>query len=72
MLGTLVDGSSGEDWINDRIIALHDGIYVRRHREPDLIQMISARLNEGMHGSSTNGLVAQVFQEKDHKQACVL
>ncbi|WMT07287.1 hypothetical protein NP511_18090 [Natrinema thermotolerans] len=68
---TLVDGPTGEDWITDRIIALHDGVYARRLEDPDQLEMITARLKEGMHGSSTNGLVAQVFQEKDLERACV-
>lgn len=68
---TLADGTTGQNWITDRIIALHEGIYARRLRDPDQIRMIIDRLKEGMHGSSTNGLVAQVFQEKDLERACV-
>lgn len=67
----LVDGSTGRDWIDDRIVELHNGMYASRLQNPDQIQMITDRLKEGMHGSSTNSLVAQVFQMEDLERACV-
>jgi len=62
-------GSTGEDWINDRIYELQEGFYAERCS--DQIEMITERLDHGLHGSSTNALVAQVFDEEDLEKACV-
>lgn len=64
-------GTHGGDWITDRIMELHDGAYARRMENPDQIKMIVERLKKRMHGSCTNGLVAQVFQQKDLERATV-
>jgi len=67
----LVDGNSGRDWIDDRIVELHEGMYASRLEDPDQIGMIVDRLQDGLHGSNTNSLVAQVFQQEDLERACV-
>lgn len=68
---SLVGGSTGRDWIDDRIIELHEGVYAERLENPNQIAMITDRLKDRMHGSSTNALVAQVFGDKDLERACV-
>lgn len=67
----LVGGCTGRDWINDRIVELHDGMYADRLGDPDRIEMITDRLQHGHHGSTTNALVVQVFQLEDLERACV-
>jgi thymidylate synthase len=64
-------GSTGEDWVNDRIIELHDGMYAERMENPDQIEMITERLKVGLHGSCTNALVAQIYGEQDLEMATV-
>jgi thymidylate synthase len=64
-------GSTGEDWVNDRIIELHEGMYAERMANPDQIEMIIDRLQIGMHGSCTNALVAQVYRDQDLEMATV-
>jgi hypothetical protein len=70
-------GSSGKDWINDRVRALLDpaGKYQERlHTQiEDVKKRLKARNKAGgkMHGSSTNALVCQVFvPDKDLVKAC--
>ena len=62
---TKTGGSTGRDWINDRIIELHDGVYADRMAETNQLDRIIERLSVGMHGSCTNALVAQVFRDQD-------
>jgi len=65
----LVGGCTGQDWIDDRLYALHIGMYAERLG--DQINKIVDRLNDGMHGSSTNSLVATVFTEDDLDRATI-
>lgn len=65
----LVGGCTGTDWINDRLYALHLGMYA--DRLGNQVEKIIDRLNDGMHGSSTNSLVAQLFDEDDLDRATV-
>lgn len=69
-------GSSGKDWINDRIKALlhPDGVYYRRLEKQ--IGMVGKRLQaknkwgKRMHGSSTNALVCHTSSPTDLEKAC--
>lgn len=65
----ITDGRTMEHWIDDRIWELHDGFYA--DKVDDWLAAIEDRLMCGMHGSSTNGLVAQVYDEDDLERATV-
>lgn len=62
-------GSTGDHWVTDRILELEDGSYRARLTEPDQLEMIEQRLQQGNHGGCTNALVAQVFQVHDLEAA---
>ena len=62
-------GSRGHDWVTDRILELQRDMYWERIEED--VEKITDRLQDGLHGSSTNALVAQVFGEDDLTNACV-
>jgi hypothetical protein len=63
--------ATGAGWVSDRIHELHEGGYRERLRSPDQLAMIRDRLRAGMHGSSTNALVAQVFRDEDLRRATI-
>lgn len=65
--GTATDyeGTTGQDWIDSRLYELFEGLYHDRMTNPDQIQMITERLQQGLHGGCTNALVAQVFDVED-------
>lgn len=62
-------GTTIEDWVNNRILELHRDRYWQR--AGDQIEQITDRLKDGLHGSSTNSLVAQLFEQDDLDQACI-
>lgn len=66
----ITGGSTGEDWLTDRMYELFEGMYQSRLQKRDKLQMIVERLNEGNHGLCTNALVGQVFTQDDLELAC--
>lgn len=61
------NGSTGRDWINDRMLEMFEGMYWER--AGDQLEQIRDRLKQGNHGACTNALVAQVFGEEDLEKA---
>lgn len=68
---TLVGGTDGRAWLDDRLHELYRGMYAERLRDPDQVGMVIDRLKQRMHGSCTNALVVQVFRDEDLGRACV-